>query len=313
MNERDLRARLEELKRERGAIVLAHNYQLPEVQDAADISGDSLDLSRSAAACEADVILFCGVHFMAETAALLAPEKTVLLPDPEAGCPMADMIRAEDVRALRLTHPGAVVVCYVNSTAAVKAECDVCCTSANAAEIVGRIPPGVPVVFVPDRHLGDHVRRLTGRQMVLWPGHCPTHVRLDSGHVTAARAIHPGAPVLVHPECRADVREAADAVLSTGQMVRFAAKSDAGVIVVGTEEGLLHRLSKENPGKRFVPLAEGTICPDMKLATLEKLVRSLEDMRHRVAVPGPVAVRARLAVERMLGAGPITPREGDHA
>jgi quinolinate synthase len=309
MRDRELIARLEELKRERNAIVLVHNYQLPEVQDVADLLGDSLDLSRAAAKCEADVILFCGVHFMAETAALLAPGKTVLLPDPEAGCPMAEMIRAEDVRALRRAHPGAVVVCYVNSTAAVKAECDVCCTSANAAEIVGRVPAGVPVIFVPDRHLGDHVRRLTGREMVLWPGHCPTHVRLDASHVTAARAAHPGAPVIVHPECRADVRAAADAALSTGQMVRFAARSAAPTIVVGTEEGLLHRLAKENPGRRFVPLAGGTLCPNMKLSTLEKLVWSLEDLRHRVTVPEAVAARARLAVERMLGAGPIAPRE----
>jgi quinolinate synthase len=313
MKDEDLRARLDELKRERNALILVHNYQLPEVQDVADRLGDSLDLSRAAARCEAEVILFCGVHFMAETAALLAPGKTVLLPDPEAGCPMAEMIRAEDVRALRLAHPGAVVICYVNSTAAVKAECDVCCTSANAAEIVGRVPAGVPVVFVPDRHLGDHVRRMTGREMVLWPGHCPTHVRLDAGHVTAARVIHPGAPVIVHPECRADVREAADAVLSTGQMVRFAAGCDATTVVVGTEEGLLHRLAKENPGKRFVPLTDNVLCPNMKLSTLEKLVWSLEDMQHRVTVPGDVAVRARLAVERMLEEGPIAPREGGHA
>ncbi|HUT77390.1 MAG TPA: quinolinate synthase NadA [Polyangia bacterium] len=311
MKDQELKARLDELKRERSAVILVHNYQLPEVQDVADLLGDSLDLARAAAGCEAEVIVFGGVHFMAETAALLAPDKIVLLPDPAAGCPMAEMIRAGDVRALRLAHPGAVVVCYVNSTAAVKAECDVCCTSANAVEIVGRIPPGVPVVFVPDRHLGDHVRRLAGRELVLWPGHCPTHVRLDASHVAAARAAHPGAPVIVHPECRADVREAADAVLSTGQMVRFAAGSDAKTIVVGTEVGLLHRLSAENPGQRFVPLAEGTLCPNMKLATLEKLVWSLEDMQHRVTVPESVADRARLAVERMLGAGPIAPREAD--
>jgi quinolinate synthase len=300
-----LQRRLAALKAERNAIILAHNYQLPEVQDAADFTGDSLELARAAKGGEADVILFCGVHFMAETAAILSPEKTVLLPDESAGCPMADMATADDVAALKERHPGAAVVCYVNSTAAVKAVSDVCCTSSNAVDIVSRFPREREVIFVPDKYLGAHVARALGRELVLWPGYCPTHARLLPEHVAAARAAHPGAPILIHPESRAEVSLAADAVLSTGGMVKFALETRAETVVVGTELGMLHRLRKENPRVRFEPLFEGALCPNMKKTTLENMIWALEEMRPRVAVPEEIAARARIAVERMLQpAGP---------
>jgi len=291
---------IERLKVARNAVLLAHNYQLPEVQDAADFVGDSLELARAAAGADADVVVLCGVSFMAQTAAILAPGKRVLLPAPEAGCPMAEMIAPEELDALRARHPGAAVVCYVNSTAEVKARCDVCCTSANAAEVVSRIPAGREVIFVPDRHLGAHVARVTGRELILWPGYCPTHARILADHVAEARLRSPGAPVIVHPECRSDVCLAADAVLSTGGMTRFALATEATTVVVGTEIGLLHRLRKESPGKEFVPLLEAAVCPNMKLVTLERIAWSLEDMAPVVTVDEDVADRARLAVERML-------------
>jgi quinolinate synthase len=297
---RTLLEKLSRLKAERNAIILAHNYQLPEVQDAADFTGDSLELARAAKGGAADVILFCGVHFMAETAAILSPEKTVLLPDETAGCPMADMATAEDVIALKSAHPGAAVVCYVNSTAAVKAVSDVCCTSSNAVDVVAGFPPDREVVFVPDKYLGGHVARSLGRTLVLWPGYCPTHARLLVEHVERARAEHPGAPILVHPESRAEVSLAADAVLSTGGMVKFARETKADTVVVGTEVGLLHRLRKENPRARFVPLCEDAVCPNMKKTTLENMIWALEELRVRITVPEEVASRARAAVTRML-------------
>jgi quinolinate synthase len=304
-HEPTLLERLRELKQRRNAVILAHNYQLPEVQDAADFSGDSLELSYTARDASAEVIVFCGVHFMAETAAILCPGKTVLLPDESAGCPMADMITADDVAALRARHPGAAVVCYVNSAAAVKAVSDVCCTSANAVDVVARFPADREVVFVPDKYLGAHVERRLGRSLVLWPGYCPTHARLLPEHIEAARAAHPGAPVVVHPECRAEVAAAADEVLSTGGMVRFARETAAATVIVGTEIGMLHRLRKENPRARFLPLHEGAVCPNMKKTDLVKIIHSLEEMAPRVEVPGDVAERALGAVTRML-----TPQEG---
>jgi quinolinate synthase len=292
--------KIDELKARRRAIILAHNYQLPEVQDAADFTGDSLELARKAKDVGADVIVFCGVHFMAETAAILSPGKAVLLPDLTAGCPMADMATAGDVAALKEKHPGAAVVTYVNSTAAVKAVSDVCCTSANAVDIVSRFPAEREVIFVPDKYLGGHVERALGRELILWPGYCPTHARLLPEHVARARALHPGAPILVHPECRGEVSAAADAVLSTGGMVRFARETSAATVVVGTETGMLHRLQKENPNVRFVPLLASAVCPNMKKTDLESVIWALEDMEPRIAVPEDVASRARIAVERML-------------
>ncbi|MBM4445564.1 MAG: quinolinate synthase NadA [Chloroflexi bacterium] len=292
--------RIHGLRRERKAIILAHNYQLAEVQDIADFVGDSLELSQKAARTEAAVIVFCGVHFMAETASILCPDKTVLLPVKEAGCPMANMVNAEDVRRLRKEHPEAMVVCYVNTTAEVKAESDVCCTSANGVELVEKLE-AEEIIFVPDQYLGHHISTQTGRRMILWPGYCPTHVRIQAADVQRIRAVHPQAEVMVHPECRPDVVALADFVLSTGGMIRHASASHASELVVGTEIGILHRLRKENPGKTFIPLTEQAVCPNMKLIGLENILWSLQEMAPEVKVAEDTRLRARRAVDRMIG------------
>lgn len=297
------------LKAERDALILAHNYQRPEVQDIADFSGDSLELSRKAAANAKPVVVFCGVHFMAETAALLAPEKTVLLPDLDAGCPMADMVTPDILREMKAAHPDAAVVCYVNSSAEVKAMSHVCCTSANAPEVVKNIPEDREVIFVPDQYLAGHVERTLGRKLITHPGYCPTHARMLKEHIESAREAHPGAPVMVHPECRAETALAADEVLSTGGMVKFAQETDAATIIVGTETGLIHRLQKENPEKRFIPLLERAICPNMKLISLDKVARSLETMTPRVEVPAEVGEKAKRSIVRMLDGW--TPKTGE--
>ena len=295
-----MKAEIERLKKERKAVILAHNYTRGEVQDVADYTGDSLELARRATQVDADVIVFCGVYFMAETAAILNPDKTVLIPDPSAGCPMADMITGAQLRELTAKHPGAVAVCYVNSTAEVKAECDLCVTSGNAEKVMATIPAGREILFVPDQHLGGHVSAKEGRDYVLWPGYCPTHARLTPKMIADARAAHPGAPVMVHPECPKDVREAADEQLSTGGMCRFARESDAQTILVGTEVGILHRLRKENPDKTFVSVSDTLVCPNMKKTTLENLRDCLRDMSNRVVVEKDIADRARRAIDAML-------------
>ena len=295
-----MKAEIERLKKERNAVILAHNYTRGEVQDVADYTGDSLELARRATQVDADVIVFCGVYFMAETAAILNPDKTVLIPDPSAGCPMADMITGAQLRELKAKHPGAVAVCYVNSTAEVKAECDLCVTSGNAEKVMATIPAGREILFVPDQHLGGHVSAKEGRDYVLWPGYCPTHARLTPKMIADARAAHPGAPVMVHPECPKDVREAADEQLSTGGMCRFARESDAQTILVGTEVGILHRLRKENPDKTCVSVSDTLVCPNMKKTTLENLRDCLRDMSNRVVVEKDVADRARRAIDAML-------------
>jgi len=296
----ELLERLEELRKSRDAVILAHNYQLGEVQDVADFIGDSLDLSRKAASTDKAVIVFAGVHFMAETAAMLSPDKTVLLPEPRAGCPMADMVDAESLRALKAEHPGAAVVCYVNTSAEVKAECDVCCTSANAAEIVSRFPEDQEIIFVPDRNLGANVKRQTGRErMVLWPGYCAVHDRILPDHVRLRREQFPEAAVVVHPECRPEVVELADAALSTSGILRFAAETDAKTVLVGTELGIVHRLQKESPSKIVIPVTEQAVCANMKGTTLEKVVRSLETLEPKIEVPEPIRSRAAEAVRRM--------------
>ena len=294
---------IENLKRERRAVILAHNYCRGEVQDVADFTGDSLELARRATTVDADVIVFCGVYFMAETAAILNPEKTVLIPDPTAGCPMADMVTAAQLRELKAKHPGAAAVCYVNSTAEVKAECEICVTSGNAERVMSKFPRGQEIVFVPDQHLGSHIMQLLGRDYVLWPGYCPTHAALSAKSIADARAAHPGAPVLVHPECARDVRDAADERLSTGGMCRYARESTAKEIVVGTEVGILHRLRSENPDKRFYPVNDRLVCPNMKKNTLENLAECLREMKTEVVVDPDVAVRARRAIEAMLAVG----------
>ncbi len=295
-----LHEEIRNLAAERNAVILAHNYTRGDVQDVADYTGDSLELARKAATVDADVIVFCGVYFMAETAAILNPGKTVLIPDPSAGCPMADMITGEQVRALKAQHPGAKAVCYVNSTAEVKAECDMCVTSGNAARVMKTFGPDEQILFVPDQHLGGHIAGLLGRTYTLWPGYCPTHQMITAQAIAAARKLHPGAPVLVHPECAKDVRDAADHALSTGGMCAFARESSAKEFLVGTEVGILHRLRTENPGKVFHPVAERMICPNMKKTTLENLADCLREMKYVVTVPEPIATRARRAVEAML-------------
>jgi quinolinate synthase len=299
----DLRQRLGELKQERNAVILAHNYQRPEVQDAADITGDSLGLSRQAAKTDADVILFCGVHFMAETAAIICPDKTVLIPDKHAGCPMADMVTARELQNAKDEHPDAAVVCYVNSTAEIKAMSDLCCTSANAVAVVDSIPSDREVLFVPDQSLGSWVAKQLGRALILWPGYCPTHHRIIAEHVRAAKAAHPDAEVVVHPECLDEVCELADCVASTSGMLAHCRESGVEQFIIGTESGMLHPLKKQNPEKEFFAASPLSDCPNMKLNTVEKMVWALEDMQYRVEVPADVAGRARAAIDAMLAIG----------
>ena len=285
--------KIEKLKGERNAVILAHNYQSGEIQDIADFTGDSLALSIKAAATDADVIVFCGVKFMAETAAILSPGKTVLLPDKNAGCPMADMITAEQLRELKRKHPVRLVVCYVNSSAEVKAESDYCCTSANAVEVVESLPKGSEIIFVPDQHLGRFVVEKTGREMILWPGYCSTHAFITAEDIKKAREAHPGAIVMAHPECTEPVKEVSDKLLSTGQMLKFAKQSDAKQFILATETGIIHTLKKENPGKEFYPASSRAVCPNMKRITLDKVLWSLEDMQYKITVPEQTANRAK--------------------
>ena len=291
------------LAAERKAVILAHNYCRGEVQDVADFTGDSLELARRAREVEAEVIVFCGVSFMAETAKILNPSKKVLIPDPSAGCPMADMITADQLRELKAQHPGAKAVCYVNSTAAVKAECDICVTSGNAEKVMATLK-GEEIIFVPDAHLGGHVSRKMGEKYRCWNGCCPIHDRLELSAVAAGRraAAEDGAenaPVLVHPECPKAVREAADHCLSTGGMCKFVQESPEITFVIGTEKGILHRLQKENPGKNFISIGD-LVCEDMKKVTLENLFETLRDLKNEVTVPEEIAARARCAIEAML-------------
>lgn len=291
--------RILKLKREKNAVILAHNYQLPEVQDIGDLVGDSLELSQKAATTDADVILFCGVLFMAETASILSPEKTVLLPDIKAGCPMADMINAVQLRQKKKELPNATVVTYVNSSAEVKAESDYCCTSSNGVKVVQSLEND-EIIFVPDRYLGDYISKKTGKKMTLWPGYCPTHVKILPEDITRQKQKYPGARVVVHPECRPDVIELADEALSTSGIIRYAARDDVSELIVGTEVEILHRLRQENPGKKFIPASEKAVCPNMKRITLEKMLISLETMSPQIKVPEDIRIRAKAAVDRML-------------
>jgi quinolinate synthase len=295
----ELVEKISALKEKRNAVILAHNYQLGEVQDIADFVGDSLELSQRAAQTDANVIVFCGVQFMAETASILCPEKMVLLPDENAGCLLANMITAEQLKAKKKEHPQAVVVCYVNSPAEVKAESDVCCTSANAVKVVESLDAR-EILFVPDQYLGHYVSARTGKKMILWPGFCPTHVRIKPESIKELKQQYPQAKVVVHPECRPEVIALADEVASTGGMCRYARRDEVREMVVGTELGIIHRLKKENPGKSFIPASEQAICPHMKLITLEKVLWSLEEMRPEVKVPEEIRLRAKAAVDKML-------------
>jgi quinolinate synthase len=287
------------LKKERRASILAHNYQIAQVQDVADLVGDSLELSRAAARLDCDVIIFCGVDFMAETAAILSPQKSVVLPARGAWCPMAHMITLEQLRDLKSLHPEAAVVCYVNSTAEIKAESDVCCTSANGVEVVASLSEE-EVIFVPDRNLAAYVARHTKKKIIPWNGYCYVHDRLTAEDVTTARALHPKAEVLVHPECRPQVIDQADFVYSTAGMGRHAKSSSANDFIIGTETGMIHRLKKENPDKEFYPLSENAICQNMKKTDLTLIQKALQTLEPRVSVPEQIAVRARRSIERML-------------
>ena len=288
------------LKNERKAIILAHNYQLPEVQDIADFSGDSLGLSQEAAETEAEVILFCGVHFMAETAAILCPDKTVLMPDLNAGCPMANMITLRQLHEQKKKHPQAIVVTYINSKAEIKAESDYCCTSSNAIKVVQSIPSDKEIIFIPDKYLGSYVASQTKRDLILWEGFCPTHRRILPEDILKKKALYPKAEVLVHPECIPEVIAMADKVLSTTGICKYVKESKSEELIIGTEIGILHRLKKENPGKKFYPASELADCPNMKLNNLEKLLWSLEDLVYRVEVPREIARRAKRSIDRML-------------
>jgi quinolinate synthase len=314
----ELSAEVRALAEQRGAVVLAHNYQVPEVQDVADSTGDSLGLSRQAAAADADLIVFCGVHFMAETAAILAPQKTVLIPEPGAGCSVADSITASELRNWKLRHPGAVVVMYVNTSAAVKAESDYCCTSSNAAQVVEHVirerGENVEILFGPDMWLGQHVERVTGRRMTLWPGECHVHAGISEDHVDRALHEHPDSELLVHPECPSAMRfaergaageigEGRVHVRSTGGMLERVREHPEGSFVVATETGMLHPLQKAAPSARFAAANERAVCKYMKMITLPKLRDSLRDAKFRVEVPDEVADRARVPIERMVAIG----------
>ncbi|MFQ5880888.1 MAG: quinolinate synthase NadA [Candidatus Methylomirabilales bacterium] len=301
------------LKEERKAVILAHNYQVPEVQDVADFTGDSLGLSQAAARTDAEVIVFCGVHFMAETASILCPDKTVLLPDLEAGCSLAASITAGELRQWKAEHPAAVVVSYVNTTAEVKAESDYCCTSANAAKVIQAIPSDREILFLPDLYLGDYVARVTGRQNIhVWPGECHVHAGIRPGHFQEALRLHPDAEeIFIHPECGCTTNCIAFAqevpglrdrihILSTSGMIRRSAASPARKFIVATETGILYPLQKGNADKAFVPLKDDAVCEYMKRIALEKVLRALREMVFQVKVPETIAVRARTAIRRML-------------
>ncbi len=294
--------KIKQLKNKRNAIILAHNYQRADVQDAADFVGDSFGLSQKAVASGADVIVFCGVDFMAESAAVLNPEKTVLMPELSAQCPMAAMITPEALKLEKQKHPDAAVVCYVNTSAAVKAKSDICCTSANAVKVVNSLDEN-EIIFVPDRNLALYVAANTNKKIIPWNGYCPTHHLILPGDILLEKEEHPEAQVLVHPECRPDVVELADKVLSTSGMLKYAAQSDAKEFIIGTELGLLHRLRKENPQKKFYPATAYAVCPNMKMNTLGSIIRALEKNEHVIKVPENIRKKAKLSLDRMLEAG----------
>lgn len=288
------------LKEEKGAVILAHNYVNAEIQDIADFTGDSLELSIKARDCKAKLIVFCGVSFMAETAKLLSPDSVVLHPVKDAGCAMADMAEAKDIAAYREKNPDTVLIAYVNTTAAAKAQVDICCTSANAEKVVNSIPADRKIMFLPDRNLGSNVSAATGRKLELWPGFCPVHNRVEPKVIREARKQHPGAQVMVHPECHPVTVAEADIVLSTGGMLRAVKESDATEFIVGTEYGIIHRLQNENPGKKFYPLEPRPTCRDMKLITLEDILHCLETGDGEVILAPEIMERARLPIDRML-------------
>jgi len=296
----DIAEKIQELKKKRDAVILAHNYQLPEVQDIADFRGDSLELSRQAAKASAKVIVFCGVHFMAETASILCPDKKVIMPDIQAGCPMANMINAEDLRKLKREHNKAVVVGYVNTSAQVKAELDYCCTSTNAVSVVNALKNNKDIIFVPDKYLADYVSKKAGRKLISWNGYCPTHVKILPEDIRREKKFHPFAKVMAHPECLPSVVAMADAALSTSGMAKFAKEDSAKEFIVATEVGLIYRLKQDNQGKEFYAASEAAVCPNMKRTTQEKILWALEELKMEVKVSDDIRVRAKKAIDRML-------------
>ncbi len=307
----EIRDEIKRLKADKNAVIIAHNYQVPEVQDISDFIGDSLALSQKAAETDADIIVFCGVHFMAETASIISPEKKVLIPDLEAGCSLADTINADQLRKWKEEYPGAVVVSYVNTTAEVKAESDYCCTSANAVNVVKSIPEDKEILFLPDMFLAAYVARKTGRKIQIWPGECHVHAGIRPKDIVEIRDKHPDAEMIIHPECGcttslmcyADDTTNGDngiKILSTGGMVKRALESDSDKFIIGTETGLLYRLRKENPGKEFIPVKEDAVCEFMKMITLEKVLESLRNEVYEVKVPEDTAIKAKKAIDRML-------------
>ena len=298
-NNSDITARIKELKKKHNAVLIAHNYQIGEVQDVADFVGDSLELSQKASQIEADIIVFCGVHFMAETAAILSPEKTVLLPEKDAGCPMADMITASDMREWKKRYPGRNVVCYVNTTAAVKAECDICCTSSNAVEVVESLD-GDEILFAPDKNLAAYVARHTNKKIIPWDGYCYIHNNIHVKDIEDKRLLYPDAEIWAHPECRPEVIDIADKVYSTGKMVKEARETEKNRIILGTEAGMTYRLKKENPDKEFYPAKDLAFCFNMKKIDLNKVLKSFEDLKFKVEVPPEISQKALGSIEKMV-------------
>ncbi|HKJ04119.1 MAG TPA: quinolinate synthase NadA [Geopsychrobacteraceae bacterium] len=299
MDQEQIKQRIKELVKERNALLMAHNYQRDEIQEIADITGDSLALAIASAETDKEVIVFCGVHFMAESSAILAPEKTVLLPREDAGCPMADMVDADGLREMKAQHPNATVVTYVNSSAAVKAESDICCTSSNAVNVV-RSLDAEEVLLVPDRNLAKYIASQVGKTCHIWEGYCPTHDRVKIEEIRKAKEEHPDALFMAHPECPPEILEMADHICSTSGMYEFALKSTVKKFIVGTEQGILYRLKKENPDKTFILPSRGLICPNMKLTSLEDVLQCLETMSPRITVEDDIREKAKLTLDRML-------------
>jgi quinolinate synthase len=293
--------KINKLKKEKNAVILAHNYQLPEIQDIADFVGDSLGLSIEAARTDAEVIVFCGVHFMAETAKILSPQKMVLLPDKNAGCPMADMIDPEGLKALQAKHPEAVTMCYVNTSAAVKARCDYCCTSANAVKMAQKILLNhQEIIFVPDKYLSQYVSAQLEHDFITWNGYCPIHAEILPENIMREKSLHPDAKVIVHPECKPIITDFADIVASTEGMSKYIQNATEREFIIGTEIGIIHRLKKENPDKIFYPATQTAFCPNMKRINLEKVLQSLENLSYEITLPPDIMEMARLSIERML-------------
>ena len=297
---KDLIKEINRLKKEKNAVIVAHNYQIDEVQDIADLVGDSFALSKFCANSNADVIVFCGVHFMAESAKIISPKKTVILPEKHAGCPMADMVTAEALKKKKVEHPGAAVVCYINSSAEVKAESDICCTSSNAVNVVNSLKQK-DIIFVPDENLGSYIaEKLLNKNIILWNGYCITHHKIKKDDVLLAKEKHPEAILLVHPECRKEIVDLADFVGSTKQIIDYAATSDAKEFIIGTEMGIMHKLKMESPDKKFYLMSPGLICPNMKKTTLDSILHSLQTMTEKIELDEDVRIRARKSLDRML-------------